>query len=109
MKRFAPCLLMVIALPAFAGVSISSPGSADSTTPGIAVSGSPVHFVAKGTSPSCSNGVASMGLYTSIGNLAYTVKGGNLDTSLNLTPASYDINITEWDNCGASSKARLTL
>lgn len=109
MKGFALYLLITIALPAFAGVSISSPGSADSTTPGIAVSGSPVHFVAKGTSPSCSKGVASMGIYTAIGKLAYTIKGGNLDTSLNLTPASYDINITEWDNCGSSSKARLTL
>lgn len=109
MKCFALCLFIVIALPAFAGVYISSPGLADSKTPGIAVSGSPVHFVAQGTSPSCSKGVASLGLYTSVGKLAYTVQGGNLDTSLNLSPASYDVNITEWDNCGSSSKARLTL
>jgi hypothetical protein len=102
-------LHFVIALPAFAGVYIASPGSADSTTPGIATSGSPVHFVAKGTSPSCSKGVASIGIYTSVGNLAYTVKGGDLDTTLNLSPASYDVNITEWDNCGSSSKAKLTL
>jgi hypothetical protein len=108
MKLFAPFLCVVTALPALAGVSISSPGTADSTTPGIATSGSPVHFVAKGSS-SCSKGVASMGLYTSVGKLAYTVKGGNLDTTLNLSPASYDVNITEWDNCGSSSKAKLTL
>jgi hypothetical protein len=108
MKLFALSLCAVIALPAFAGVSISSPGTADSTTPGIATSGSPVHFVAKG-STSCSKGVASMGLYTSVGKLAYTVKGGNLDTTLNLSPASYDVNVTEWDNCGSSSKAKLTL
>ena len=41
------CLCAVFALPAFAGVSVSSPSSG--TT-----SGSPVHFVAIASSPSCS-------------------------------------------------------
>ena len=50
-----------------------------------------------------------MGLYTSVGKLAYTVKGGNLDTKLSLGVGSYDINVTEWDNCGSSSQALLTL
>src|SRR5215469_3163255 len=50
-----------------------------------------------------------MGLYTSTGKLAYTVQGADLDTNLSLNAGSYDINITEWDNCGWSSKALLTL
>ena len=109
--KFFPlcCLYLAIVLPTFAGVSISSPGIADTTTPGIATSGSQVHFVAKGTSPSCSKGVASMGIYTSAGKLAYTIKGGALDTNLALSAGGYDVNITEWDNCGSSSKALLTL
>lgn len=110
MNSFAlSCLSLVITVPAFAGVSVSSPGTADTTTPGLATSQSPVHFVAKGTSPACSKGVASMGIYTAAGKLAYTVKGGNLDTTLKLNLGSYDINVTEWDNCGSLSKALMTL
>ncbi len=50
------CLCAVLSLPAFAGVTLTSPGN------GVTV-GSPVHFVASGTS-ACSKGVAAMGIYT---------------------------------------------
>jgi len=104
------CLCAWLAAPALAGVYVSGPGSATVATPGSAtVAGSPVHFVAKGTSPACAKGVTSMGVYTAPSVLAYTVKGSSLDTNLNLNPGVYNVAVTEWDNCGWSSNALLTL
>src|SRR5260370_32186985 len=104
------CLCAWLAVPALAGVYVSGPGSATVATPGSAtVAGSPVHFVAKGTSPACAKGVTSMGVYTVPSVLAYTVKGSSLDTNLNLNPGVYNVAVTEWDNCGWSSNALLTL
>ena len=102
-------LWITATLPSFAGVNVTSPGSATVTLPGIATTVSPVHFVATGTSSACSKGVASMGIYTASNVLAYKVQGPNLDTNLSLSLGGYDVAITEWDNCGGSSKARLTL
>src|SRR6266581_3832272 len=50
-----------------------------------------------------------MGIYTTPNVLAYTVRGSSLDTNLNLNPGVYNVAVTEWDNCGWSSKALLTL
>jgi hypothetical protein len=84
-----------------ASVSVSSP------LPNGKV-GSPVHFVAKGAS-SCAKGVASMGIYTAPGHLAYTVRGAKLDTKLTLHPGTYDTVIHEWDNCGGSASTLVTI
>ena len=87
------CLCVVFALPTFAGVTVSSPGSG-------ATVGSPVHFVATGTSPACSKGVASVGIYTAPGVLAYVVNGSNL---------TYNVFVQEWDKCGWSAGTPLTV
>ena len=76
------CLCVVFALPAFAGVTVSSPGSG-------ATVGSPVHFVADASSPACSKGVASIGIYTSPGVLAYKVNGSSLDTYLSMSSGTH--------------------
>lgn len=95
------CLCATLALPAVAGVSVSSPTSG-------ATSGSPVHFVASATS-SCSKGVAAMGIYTAPGVLAYKVNGASLNTSLNMSNGTYNVVVQDWDNCGSFAKAPLTL
>lgn len=96
------CLCSVLALPAVAGVWVTSPASGST-------SGSPVHFVATSTSPGCRHGVASMGIYTQPGVLAYVVNGANLNTYLNMNSGTYNVVVQEWDNCGWSAKAPITL
>src|SRR5579884_4410451 len=88
--------LSAFTLPAFAGIYVTSPTNGST-------SGSPVHFVASATSPACSKGVASMGIYTAPGKLAYTVNGGSLNTSLSLASGTYNIVVQEWDKCGWSA------
>jgi hypothetical protein len=86
---------------AFAGVSVSAPGSGATVQ-------SPVHFVASANS-SCSKGVASMGIYTAAGVLAYTTPGASLNTNLNLGPGTYYTAVQEWDNCGGAAKTLVTI
>ena len=77
------------------GVFVSSPAN-NSTV------GSPVHFVATATT-SCSLGVSSMGVYTAPYQLAYAVQGASLNTSLSLSPGTYNTVVEEWDKCGGAS------
>lgn len=57
--KFGKLLLFVclcaFALPAMAGVTVTSPGDGSTV-------GSPVHFVASASSPACPNGVAAIGI-----------------------------------------------
>lgn len=99
---FCACFCVVLALPAFAGVTVYSPTSG-------ATVGSPVHFVAKGSSPACPKGVAAMGIYTAPYVRAYVVNGSNLDTYLNLSSGTYNAVVQEWDNCGWSATAPVTI
>jgi hypothetical protein len=103
------CLCFVTGLPAMAGVWVSAPGSASASTSGTATATSPVHFVAKASSPACSKGVSRLAIYTASNSPAYSISGSSLDTSLALSAGTYDVAIQEWDNCGWSSKAMLTL
>jgi len=96
------CLFAAFALPAFAGVSVTSPGNGST-------SASSVHFVATASSPACSKGVAAMGIYTAPYVLAYKVNGSSLNTTLNMSPGKYNVVITEWDNCGSASTAPIAL
>ncbi|HEY6770609.1 MAG TPA: hypothetical protein VI386_38180 [Candidatus Sulfotelmatobacter sp.] len=92
------CLLAACA-SAFAGVTVSSP------TNGSTSQGS-VSYVASATS-SCSKGVASMGIYTAPGQLAYVVNGASLNTSLSLSPGTYNTTVEEWDYCGGAATAAI--
>jgi len=96
------CLLGVCAPAAFAtGVTVTSP------TNGSTVSGA-VSFVASATT-SCSKGVASMGIYTAPGVLAYVANGSSLNTSLNLNAGTYNTTVEEWDNCGGAATKAVTV
>ncbi len=94
------CLFAVVSLPAFAGVTVTSPSSSTST--------SPVHFVATATT-SCGKGISAMGIYTAPGVLAYKVNGSSLNTNLNMGNGTYNVVVQEWDNCNGYAKKALTL
>ncbi len=85
----------VLAIPAFAGVTVNSPANGSSV-------GSPVHYSATATTSSCSKGVASMGLYVD-NSLVYVQNGASLDTDWSLSPGSYNTVVEEWDYCGGAS------
>lgn len=93
------CFLAAGACQAFAGVSVTSPAN------GTTVQGS-VSYVASATT-SCSKGVASMGIYTAPGQLAYVVNGASLNTSLSLSPGTYNTVVEDWDNCGGAGTAAI--
>jgi hypothetical protein len=101
-KICAVLCLCAFALPGFAGVTVSSPGNGVSAT-------SPVHFVATGSSPGCSKGVAAMGIYTAPYVLAYVVKGSKLDTKLTLKPGHHNTVVQQWDHCGWASKTAVPI
>ena len=95
----APVLLIPAA---WAAVNVSSPGSGSTVQ-------SPVHFSASAGGTSCSTGVASMGIYTAPGVLAYVVKGTTLSTDLSLSAGTYNATVQQWDRCGGSSKTAITI
>jgi len=67
-----------------------------------------VQFVASASS-SCSKGVASMGIYTGPGVLAYVTPGAELNALLNLSPGVYKTVVQEWDQCGGSTSTPITI
>jgi hypothetical protein len=67
-----------------------------------------VQFVASAAS-SCSRGVASMGVYTAPGVLAYVSQGAALNALLELKPGTYNTVVEEWDNCGGASETPITI
>lgn len=99
----AICIIMCIlaAVPAFAGVTVTSPGNGSTV-------GSSVNFVAS-SNTSCSQGVASMGIYPAPYQLAYTVGGSYLNTSLNFSPGTYNVVVVEWDYCGGATTSSVTI
>jgi len=101
MRKLAVLLVLSSGTFAFAGVSVSAPAN------GITVS-SPVQFVASASS-SCSKGISAMGVYAGPNQLVYTVQGANLNAQINLNPGVYNTVVEEWDNCGGSSRAPVTI
>ena len=94
-------LCILAAAPAFAGVTITSPGNGSTV-------GQSVNFVASSNS-SCPQGVASMGIYPAPYQLAYVSNGSYLNTSLNLSPGTYNVVVVEWDYCGGASTSAVTV
>jgi len=84
------------------GVSVSAPANNSAVT-------SPVTFDATASTSSCAAGVQSMGIYTAPGQLAYTVNGSNLNTSLALNPGTYQTVVEEWDKCGGAATTPITI
>lgn len=83
------------------GVSVSTPLNNSQVT-------SPTQYVATATT-SCDKGVASMGIYTAPYKLAYSTNGASLNTNLNLSPGNYNTTVQEWDNCGGSATAPVSI
>jgi hypothetical protein len=81
---------------AMAGVNVSAPSNGATVQ-------SPVHYSATAGGTSCSKGVASMGIYTEPGVLAYVTNGTKLSTDLNLSPGTYNTTVEQWDYCGGAS------
>jgi hypothetical protein len=95
------CLMAFYASAAFAGVTVQAPAN------NVTVQGS-VNYQASATT-SCSKGVASMGIYTAPGQLAYVVNGDSLNTSLTLSPGTYNTVVEDWDNCGGAATAAVKI
>jgi hypothetical protein len=95
------CLSAISAPAAFAGVTVTTPAN------GATVQG-PVLYAASATT-SCSKGVASMGIYSAPGVLAYVSNGAVLNTNLSLNPGTYHTVVEEWDNCGGAGTAPVTI
>lgn len=106
MKYFSLALFLsaAIATPSFATVTVSSPVAGSKVT-------SPVHYVATATAPSCSKGVAAMGIYVD-NKLVYTVHKNELNTEIKLAAGVENTVVQEWDKCGGPStytKVKLTV
>ena len=96
------CLLVLLIPGAFAGVNVSAPSSGATVQ-------SPVHYAATAGFTSCSKGVASMGIYTAPGVLAYVVNGRSLSTNLSLSAGTYNTTVKQWDYCGGSASRAVTI
>lgn len=94
-------LVFFTSASAFAGVTVSSPTNGSTVN-------SNVTFKAT-ASTSCSQGIASMGIYPAPYQLAYTVQGSSLNTSLNFNPGTYNVVVEEWDHCGGASTATVKI
>jgi len=90
-------------------ITVGSGGNVSVTAPktNSAVS-STVQYVASASS-SCAKGVSAMGIYTAPGQLAYKTQGAQLNALLTLNPGVYDTVVQEWDNCGGSAVAPVTI
>ncbi|MGO9337361.1 MAG: Ig-like domain-containing protein [Terracidiphilus sp.] len=85
---------MEITVTTQAGIHVTSPANNSAVS-------SPVNYVATATS-SCTNGVASMGIYVN-GQLTYVEDGASLNAQLSLGPGSQQTVVEEWDRCGGAS------
>jgi major membrane immunogen (membrane-anchored lipoprotein) len=96
------CFFAWMAPAAFAGVNVSAPSNG-------ATLSSPVHYSATAGSTSCSKGVASMGIYSAPGVLAYVVNGTSLSTDLTFSAGTYDTTVEQWDYCGGAATTHVTI
>jgi hypothetical protein len=107
MRKCSPLLLtgllfLVSSTSAFAGITITSPGSGSSVQ-------SPVHFIASSSASSCSKGVAAMGVYDN-NVLMATTDGSKMDTHVSLTSGTHsNVVVQYWDFCGNAGKTSMSL
>src|SRR6266571_4016335 len=105
MYKCVPAVLLVLVLwssVAFAGPKVTAPSSGSTVS-------SPVHYSATAGSTSCSKGVASMGIYTAPGVLAYVTNGTSISTDLTLSAGTYNTTVEQWDYCGGASTTAVTI
>lgn len=83
-------------------VTVTSPANNSQVT-------SPVHYVASAASPQCAKGIAAIRIYTAPGVSAYTVDSSQLNTSITLSPKTYNTVVQAWDNCGGVGKTPIII
>ena len=73
--------------------------------------GSPVRFSATAATSTCSQGVASMGIYTapSPDKKVYVTQGDSLNATVSLSPGTYNTVVQAWDYCGGASFTPVTV
>src|ERR1017187_1029695 len=94
----SPCFLLILlgcAIPARADVIVSAPQSGEVVT-------SPVQYTASATTTTCSQGVASMGIYIN-NQLIYVVNGTQLNTQIAMNTGPEHTVVEEWDYCGGAA------
>ena len=92
---FAFGIFLMLATSAFANVYVSSPTNGSTVN-------SPVHYVATGTTTTCSKGVASMGIYVD-NTLVYVVQGAKMDHYQAISSGKHHTVVEEWDYCGGAT------
>ncbi len=103
MKTFCYVVLALLIAPAsaLASVNVTSPANG-------ATVGSPVHYVATGTAPSCAKGVATMGIY--VDNVkVYVSKGASLNYELSVSAGAHQTKVTEWDYCQSGTTEHINI
>ncbi len=100
--RYVLLVVMAIAVPAFATVTVTSP------TPGATVA-SPVQYIATGSAPACALGVGSMGIYVNNVQVYSSHGAAQINTQLPLNPGYNHTVVQEWDKCGHSSFTTINL
>lgn len=105
MSKCALAFLSILATltpAAFAGIKVTAPSNGATVQ-------SPVHYAATAGYTSCSKGVASMGVYTAPGVLAYVTNGTSLNTDIPLSAGTYNTTVEQWDYCGGASTTPITI
>lgn len=92
-SSFTPVSINVVSQQA--GVHVTAP------VPNSTVS-SPVTYAASATSPTCSSGVAAMGIYVN-NVLTYVTYATTLNTQIALGQGPQHTVVEEWDNCGGAA------
>ena len=70
---------------------------------------SPIHFVASAAGPNCAKGIASMRIYSASGVVVYSAKTSQIDTSITLSPGTYNTVVQAFDNCGGVGKTPIKI
>ncbi len=93
--RYILLTFLAFTVPGFAAVTVTSPANNATVS-------SPVNYVATATTTTCAKGVASMGIYVS-NKLIYVVDGHSMNTTISLSPGTYNTVVEEWDYCKGAS------
>jgi PQQ-like domain len=85
-------------------VTITAPANGSTVATPVTVTASAV------TPPTCSAGIAAMGIYPTPSNLLYKTSATSFSKSFVLNPGSYpNFIVQEWDKCGGSSKVSISI
>jgi len=85
-------------------VTVTAPANGSKVTTTVTVTASAV------TPPTCSAGIAAMGIYPTPSNLLYKTSATSFSKSFILNPGNYpNFIVQEWDKCGGSSKVSISI